>query len=98
MGRGDVVIEVQTRLDENGNLEVTQNLINRMERFISFDCLLFAPNRRRQRIQVIDLGQGRNSQTYYLPNGKDLIGKTLWLRAEEINGPRVLNYHVTVGQ
>ncbi len=98
VGRGDVVIDVQARIDENGNLVVTQQLENRTDRFISFDCLLFAPNHRRQRIQVINLGRGRNSQTYYLPKGKDLIGKQLWLRAEEINGSRVLNYHVTVGE
>lgn len=96
VGRGDVVVEVQTRLDEKGNLQVTQNMINHSDRFVSFDCLLFAPNHRRQQLQVINLGRGRNTQTFFVPNGKDLRGKTLWLRAEEMDGKRVLNYHVEV--
>ena len=96
VGLGDVVIDVNTQLDEDGNLVVTQNLINHTDEFVSFDCLLFVPNHRRQRIQVLNLGRGRNTQTYFLPDGEALAGQTLVLRAEEIGGQRVLNYHVTV--
>jgi hypothetical protein len=31
-------------------------------------------------------------QVYRLPAGKELLGQTLWIRAEEINGPRVFSY------
>jgi hypothetical protein len=38
----------------------------------------------------------RDVKTYRLQNGKELLGKTLWLRAEEIDGRRVLNYRFVV--
>ena len=34
----------------------------------------------------------RDEKLYRLADGKELIGQTLWLRAQEIGGPRVLNY------
>ena len=96
VGLGDVMIELHTQLDSEQNLVVTQTLINQTDEFVSFDCLLFVPNRRRQRVQVLNLGRGRNTQQYFVPKGTELIGKTLWLRADEINGQRMLNYHLTV--
>lgn len=95
VGKGDVFIELSAQLDKLGNLIVTQNLTNKTEQPVSFDCLLFAPDRPRQRIQILDFPQGRTTHTYVLPEGQDLVGKPLWLRAQEINGRRVLNYHVT---
>ena len=64
------------------------------ERFVSFNCLLFAPDRRRERRQVFHLGQGRTTNIFVLPNGRELIGRTLWVRAEEIGGSRILNHHI----
>ena len=58
--------------------------------------MLFAPQRRRQRRYVLDLGPGRDTQAYVLPRGRELIGKTIWLRAEEIGGQRILNYQIVV--
>lgn len=96
IGLGEVTAELVARIDGDGMLEVDQRLINREDRPVSFSCDLYAPDRRRQRAQVIDLTRGQDDTTYRFENGRELIGKTLWLRAEEIDGPRVLNYHVTV--
>jgi hypothetical protein len=41
---------------------------------------------------VLNLNHGRTTITYHLPNGAELMGQTLILRAEEINGDRALNY------
>jgi hypothetical protein len=41
---------------------------------------------------VLNIGQDRTTVTFILPRGEELIGKKLWLRAEEIGGSRVLNY------
>ena len=90
------MIDLHTHLDAEKHLVVTQTLINQTDDFVSFDCLLFAPNRRRQRIQVYNLGRGRNTQNYYLPQGDELIGEKLWIRAEEVGGQRMLNYHIAV--
>ena len=94
VGLGDVTVELSTRLDPQGNLIVEQNLINKTDQFVSFNCMLFAPNRRRQREQVLNLARGGNTSMFVLPNGEELLGRTLWLRAEEIGGDRILNYHV----
>ncbi len=98
VGLGDVVIEVETNWTAKGDLEVVQHLINQTDQFVSFDCWLYVPSHPRQRVQVINTARGRNTQKYIIANAKELNGKTLWLRAEEIDGTRVLNYHVKVEQ
>jgi hypothetical protein len=52
---------------------------------------LYIPDRRRLMTQVIELTRDRDRKIYRLPEGTELLGKTLWLRAEEINGNRTLN-------
>jgi hypothetical protein len=94
VGIGDVEIETLTRLADNGDLLIEQTFINQTDRFVSFNCLLFAPGRRRERVQVVNLGRGRHSATFTLSNGRELIGEKLLLRAEEIDGDRVLNYRI----
>jgi hypothetical protein len=96
VGLGDVEIEVSRRFDEAGNLIVEQHLVNHSDELISFQCYLFAPNHRRQRRRIFNLAQGRTSVVFVLPDGRDLLGETLWLRAEEIGGVRILNREITV--
>ncbi|MHC4179054.1 MAG: hypothetical protein ACYSWU_16190, partial [Planctomycetota bacterium] len=92
VGLGDVSIEVLTRLNALGELEVEQRMVNRGDSPVSFRCQLIAPGRRRQKTQVIGLAPGRDHKLYRLADGKQLIGQTLWLRVNEIGGPRTLNY------
>ncbi len=94
VGLGDVVVELHTWLNEDGKLVVEQHLSNDSAQRLSLNCTLFVPGRRRQRLQVYELGRTEVTNIYVLPNGQELMGKTLWLRAEEMNGPRVLNYQV----
>ena len=98
LGLGDVSIDVTTNIDEDGNLIVTQQMQNHNDQAVSFDCMLFAPDRRRQRRHVLNLRRLRNSQTYVILNGEELLGETLWLRAEEIGGERMLNHQIVVGR
>lgn len=95
LGLDDVQVEISTRLRNDGALVVEQRLANQSDKPLSFQCLLFAPGRRRETRQVINLGQDRTTLTFVLPNGDALLGQKLWLRAEEIGGPRVLNYTLT---
>lgn len=95
LGLEDVQLRLTTRLRDDGALLVEQQITNLSDFPISFQCILFPPGRRRETRQVIDLGRGRNTLTFILPNGQELIGQKLWLRAEEIRGPRVLNYTIT---
>lgn len=90
VGMGDILIRVATRIDERGNLVVEQRMVNNGERTADFKCLLYAPMRRRKQAQVVMLGPEENVKIYQYPNGEELLGKVLKLRAEEINGHRVL--------
>ena len=68
--------------------------MNLTQRRLDFNCYLFAPGRRRMRIQVFDIGPGRVTHTFALHNGKELLGKSLWLRVEELSSGQLQNYHV----
>ncbi len=92
LGPTDVYVEIATRLNAEGQLEVEQHLVNATGGPVSFKCRLIAPDRRRHNTLIIGLEPGRQLNTYRLSDGRELIGKPLWLRAEEIDGPRVLNY------
>jgi hypothetical protein len=94
VGIGDTALELNCWLDDSDQLIVEQQLVNNTTRSLSFNCYLYAPGRRRLRQQLLDVGPGRAARTFVLPNGRELLGKTLWLRAEEIGGTRVLNYRV----
>ena len=91
VGKGDVVLDVATHLNDRGELEIEQFVTNKTEESVSFKCFLFVPDRRRLMTQVIELTQDRDRKLYRLPKGLELVGKTLWLRAEEIGGNRTLN-------
>ena len=92
VGLGDISLEAESELSPQGELIVTQRLYNHSDQPVSFRCSLFASNRRRVRTQVFDLGRGEDVQKYHLPAGRELLGQTLWIRAEEIDGPRVFSH------
>ncbi len=94
VGFPDVAVELDTWLDDNGRLVLEQHLINRTETRMNFNCYLFAPGRRRMRMQVFEIGPGRVTHTFKLLDGEELLGKTLWLRVEELGGNRLMNYQV----
>jgi len=98
VGLGDVTIKLDTSINDAGALVVRQTFVNNTDQQVNFNCMLFAPRQRRQRLQVLRQGRGRNQQTYIYPDAASLVGKTLWLRAEEIRGPRILNYQINVSR
>ncbi|WP_145251764.1 hypothetical protein [Aeoliella mucimassa] len=92
VGLGDITIDIATKIDERGQLIVEQRMTNNNGQTSDFKCLLYAKGRRRKRTQVVMLGPDGNTKLYQYPNGEQLLGNTLRLRAEEINGSRVLIY------
>ncbi|MEQ8838416.1 MAG: hypothetical protein RID07_16550, partial [Lacipirellulaceae bacterium] len=98
VGDGRIVLDVTSRLDQEGNLIIEQRMVNRGEQLTDFKCLLFAPGHRRQRTHVFQLGGSVNLQTYRLKYGEQLLGKEIWLRAEEVDGARVLNHRFVAEQ
>lgn len=91
VGLDDVRVEAASRL-KDGTLLVEQHLTNLSARPLSFQCVLFAPGRRRETRQVFLPAHDRTTIVFALPQGEELLGQKLWLRAEEIRGSRVLNY------
>lgn len=92
VGLGEVYLEVRSQLNRKGDLEVQQWLYNSTGGKVSFRCQLFAPDRARQQTDVMDLPPGHDVKTYLLPKGSELMGRTLWIRAEELGGRRTLNH------
>lgn len=92
VGLGDIYADVVTRTDEHGQLEIEQRLHNETNQPVSFRCYLFIPDRQRMVNQVLDLEHGTDIRVFRPHDSEALIGKTLWLRLEEIDGDRVLNY------
>ncbi len=108
LGLDDVQVEMTSQLRKNDrtskdatnpggedakpDLLVELHLTNLSNRPLSFQCVLFPPDRRRETRQIPNLGSERTTLTFILPDGEQLIGKKLFLRAEEIGGSRVLNY------
>jgi len=91
---GDVLLEGQTALNNRGEMVVHQTLTNRGKKPAGFRCDLLAPDRRRQSTEVLIQPSSKSELKYCLPDGEQLLGKAIWLRAEEIDGPRVLNYRI----
>ncbi|MGO9115576.1 MAG: hypothetical protein ACLP9L_40730, partial [Thermoguttaceae bacterium] len=91
---GNVIFVGQAVLNDHGEMEVRQTLTNQGKQPAGFRCDLLVPDRRRQSTDVLIQPSGKSELTYRLPDGEQLRGKTIWLRAEEIDGPRVLNYRI----
>ena len=79
-----------------GKLLLHVTVINDSDEEANFNLYLFAPNRRRQRLQIAKMKPGRVRQKFIIPNGDQLQGENIWLRVEEVKGNRILNYQVPV--
>jgi len=91
---GDVTFDGQAVVNSRGEIEVRQTLANQGKKPVGFRCDLVAPDRRRQSAEVLVQPSGKSEHLYCLPDGEQLLGKSIWLRAEEIDGPRVLNFRI----
>jgi hypothetical protein len=92
IGSGEIHIEMQTKLNERKELEVVQRFVNESDKIVNFRCELYAPDRMQLSTTVLKRDRGVDVQVYRLEDGEQLLGKTLWLRAEELDGARILNY------
>ncbi|HEV2973042.1 MAG TPA: hypothetical protein VGY55_23955 [Pirellulales bacterium] len=95
VGLDDVMIAASTRLNDQGELEIEQRLTNETDNVVSFKCFLYAPDRLPIVTQVVEQGRGTDTKNYRIPNGAELVGKTLLLRADEIAGQRIINCRFT---
>lgn len=90
-------LEVRAAINAAGQLEVTQRCENTSSDPVTLRCNLFAPGERRLRWQVSNLVGGSDVHVYRLEDGERFRGQTLWVRAEEVGGSRVLSSRFIVG-
>jgi hypothetical protein len=95
VGQDDIEFRLTTRLGEKGELIIEQWMANRGATTTDFKCLLYAPPHRRRRTQVFMLGPEGDTKIYEYAKGKELLGRELKLRAEEVNGARTMIYRFT---
>ena len=95
VGLGDVYVETATALNAQNQLHIALRMVNRGDTVVDFRCQLYAPGRPRQQADVVELSRGSVRKEFVLPGGPDLLGQKFLLRAEELHGPRVLNYQIT---
>jgi hypothetical protein len=98
VGDGEIQLETNTRVEEDGSLVVEQRMVNHGDKLVDFKCLLYAPGRRTQRTQVFRLGNNPDVKLYRFPDGAQLLGAEFWLRAQEVDGSRVLNHRFVIQQ
>jgi len=101
VGLGEIQLVVVDRKRADGSLEVEQTIINNTDsptEVLNFSCSLYIPGRIRQKRFVTKLGKGKDRRIYVVPNADELRGKTLRLRAEQVDGRRVLNFQWVVGK
>jgi hypothetical protein len=97
VGTEDLSLDVKSHLDKDGNLVVEQTMTNSAAHPADFKCSLRAQGHRPQRMQVYRLGKNPDRKVYRVTDGRDLLGKELWLVLEELNGPRTLRYRFVAG-
>ena len=81
----------------SGNELSLQNNIE-PETVLDFDCSLFIPGSKRQKLLVTKLGRGTSTKLFYADNADRFRGQEFWLRAEEVDGRRILNYRWRIGR
>ena len=96
VGTGDVTLDVNTHLNDDGVLIVEQLMANLTSEVADFKCFLRAVGRRALRSQVYQLGKLPDRKIYRFPNGKELIGREMLLEIEEVNGDRMFKYRFNV--
>ncbi len=95
IGNDDVDIETSYRISQADELWLELDAINHTDEPVSFDCQIFASNRRSERVLISNVID-RKTRTAVLPRASELIGQTLWLRCMQIGTRRILNYRIPI--
>lgn len=95
IGQGDLQLFLTSRLTPSGELVIDQSVRNDSDDPLLLKCHLYVPAQRRIRAQVFTPARGESQYTYTIPDGRALIGQVMWVRAEEVNGQRVLSQKFT---
>ncbi|MDG2220736.1 MAG: hypothetical protein P8L85_05115 [Rubripirellula sp.] len=96
VGPTGLEINVTTKMLPSEQLRVEVELTNRSDHRQAYDCMMFAtPDRQYQRLFITVLPGETANRSVIWRNGETLLGKRMLLRADEQDGPRILNYPFT---
>ena len=95
VGTSDFEFEIRYEIDNENRLILFIDAVNHQSTPHSFDCMLLIPNRPRERTQITGF-RDRVTKLIVLENAAELMGKTLWLRCEQISTNRILNYRIKI--
>ena len=95
VGTSDFEFEIRYEIDNQNRLILFIDAVNHQSIAHSFDCMLLIPNRPRERTQITGF-RDRVTKLMVLENASELMGKTLWLRCEQISTNRILNYRIEI--
>ncbi|QDS90890.1 hypothetical protein EC9_51080 [Rosistilla ulvae] len=98
VGPEDIQIEPSIRFDPSGALIVNVNLINLSDHQQDYNCYMLTQSqtRRHQRHQLTVGPQQQVAKDFVWENGKELLGTTMTLQAEDRNSKRVLIYPIAI--
>ncbi len=97
VGPEGLEVKVTTRLLRGNELRVQVEITNRSLRTQSYDCLIFPPPGRQYQRRFVTIAPGETiRREVFWPDGDELLGKRMLLRAVEQDGNRILNYPVDV--
>jgi hypothetical protein len=96
VGFPDFQVELAQRFDEDGTLIVEQRMESASSDPTHFECFLKASGRPPLRESIRNLTRNAELIEYRIPEARDLVGSTLLLRVREQDGPRFMNYYLTV--
>lgn len=96
VGLGDIRLMIQTEITDTGRLVIKQEMQNNSSKLTNFKCQLYAPPSRRKRVQVYQLGTNVDKKIYSYLDGRNMVGREMKLRVEEVDGSRVLIHRFVV--
>jgi hypothetical protein len=95
IGNDEVDFQTSYRISDIDELWLDIDAINHTTNTASFDCQLFIPDRRNERIQFPAV-ESQQTRTVVLPKASELMYKTLRLRCSQIGTRRILNYRIVI--
>lgn len=97
VGNNDIEFEVRYSINDNNELIVEVETINRTGKPASFDCFVRIPGRTREFSQLSKV-QDRAMQSFVIADADKLIGETIWVQSQQFGEKRVLNKRMTISR
>lgn len=97
VGPAGLALNARTSYRGNGDLVVQVEMKNSGARDMAFDCSLYPGHQRQHETRFLSVpAESTNSALFIVRNARGEIGTEILLKANELDGERVLNYPITI--